>query len=155
MSQVGPNNTVTAKALTLISQWLAGTDHAELAASFHRFIGAEDYNTTQLRNDLARFTFLLRHDDGEQLFGRANPDSPNPVLGAAPSVSSAHTRQNTARVASTVRFRPRCLRIFADHLCETPLVTARSLPARTRAADLWGSACEIGPVVDELMEMIG
>jgi hypothetical protein len=62
-----------AEALTLISQWLAGTDHAELAASFHRFIGTEDYNTTQLGNDLARFTFLLGHDDGEQLFGTREP----------------------------------------------------------------------------------
>ena len=58
-----------AEALTLISQWLDGDDHAGLAASFTRFIGAEAYDLTALRTDLARFTFLLGHDDGEQLFG--------------------------------------------------------------------------------------
>jgi hypothetical protein len=58
-----------AEALTLISRWLDGADHAELAASFHRFIGADGYDVTALRTDLARFTFLLGHDDGEQLFG--------------------------------------------------------------------------------------
>ena len=42
---------------------------AQLVASFHRFIGAEGYDLTALRTDLARFTFLLGHDDGEQLFG--------------------------------------------------------------------------------------
>ncbi len=57
------------EALTLISQWLGGTDHAQLATSFQRFIGADGYDLTALRTDLARFTFLLGHDDGEQLFG--------------------------------------------------------------------------------------
>ena len=55
--------------LTFISQWLGGTDHAQLAASFGRFIGTQGYDLTELRTDLARFTFLLGHDDGEQLFG--------------------------------------------------------------------------------------
>lgn len=58
-----------AEALALISQWLGGVDHAQLAASFQRFIGADGYDLTALRTDLARFTFLLGHDDGEQLFG--------------------------------------------------------------------------------------
>jgi hypothetical protein len=58
-----------AEALTLISQWLGSADRAQLAASFQRFIGAEGYDLTALRTDLARFTFLLGHDDGEQLFG--------------------------------------------------------------------------------------
>jgi len=57
------------EVLALISQWLGGTDHAQLAASFHRFIGAEGYDLTALATDLARFTFLLGHDDGEHLFG--------------------------------------------------------------------------------------
>ena len=46
-----------------------GTDHAQLAASFSRFIGTPGYDLAELRTDLARFTFLLGHDDGEQLFG--------------------------------------------------------------------------------------
>jgi hypothetical protein len=58
-----------AEVLALISHWLGGDDHAQLAASFHRFIGAEGYDLTALRTDLARFTFLLGDDDGEQLFG--------------------------------------------------------------------------------------
>jgi len=57
------------ETLTLLGQWLGGADHARLAASFRRFIGAEGYDLTALRTDLARFTFLLGHDDGEQLFG--------------------------------------------------------------------------------------
>jgi hypothetical protein len=55
--------------LTFISQWLGGTDHAQLGASFGRFIGTQGYDLAELRTDLARFTFLLGHDDGEQLFG--------------------------------------------------------------------------------------
>jgi hypothetical protein len=58
-----------AEMLTFISQWLGGTDHAQLAASFSRFIGTRGYDLAELRTDLARFTFLLGHDDGEQLFG--------------------------------------------------------------------------------------
>jgi hypothetical protein len=58
-----------AETLTFISQWLGGADHAQLAASFRRFIGTQGYGLAELRTDLARFTFLLGHDDGEQLFG--------------------------------------------------------------------------------------
>jgi hypothetical protein len=58
-----------AEALTFISQWLSGTDQAQLAASFGRFVGTDSYDLPALRGDLARFTFLLGADDGEQLFG--------------------------------------------------------------------------------------
>jgi hypothetical protein len=58
-----------AEALTFIGQWLSGTDQTQLADSFGRFVGTDDYDLTALRTDLARFTFLLGHDDGEQLFG--------------------------------------------------------------------------------------
>jgi hypothetical protein len=34
-----------------------------------RFAGTDGYDLTALRPDLARFSFLLGHDDGEQLFG--------------------------------------------------------------------------------------
>jgi hypothetical protein len=61
--------TELAEMLTFISQWLAGPDHTELAASFGRFMGTQGYDLAELRTDLARFTFLLGHDDGEQLFG--------------------------------------------------------------------------------------
>jgi hypothetical protein len=58
-----------AETLGFISQWLSGTDHAQLAASLRRFIGTDGYDLTALRTDLARFSFLLGHDDGEQLSG--------------------------------------------------------------------------------------
>jgi len=62
-----------AEILDVISQWLAGPDHSQLAALFGRFIGVDGYNITELRTDLARFTFLLGHDDGEQLFDHGRP----------------------------------------------------------------------------------
>jgi hypothetical protein len=61
--------TELAEALTFISQWLAGPDHAQLATSFGRFVGTDSYDLTALRTDLPHFTFLLGSDDGEQLFG--------------------------------------------------------------------------------------
>jgi len=66
-----------AETLTFISQWLGGTDHAQLGASFSRFIGAPGYDLAELRTDLARFTFLLGHDDGEQLFGHDEGEQPS------------------------------------------------------------------------------
>jgi hypothetical protein len=60
-----------AELLTFISQWLGGTDHTQLTASFGHFIGTQGYDLAALRTDLARFTFLLGYDDGEQLFGTA------------------------------------------------------------------------------------
>ena len=64
-----------AEMLTFIGQWLAGPDHAQLADSFHRFMAVDGYDLADLRTDLARFTFLLGHDDGEQLFGGAKADA--------------------------------------------------------------------------------
>jgi hypothetical protein len=61
--------------LTFIHQWISGPDKAQLAASLHRFIDLDGYELTELRTDLARFTFLLREDDGEQLFGTDQPVS--------------------------------------------------------------------------------
>jgi hypothetical protein len=63
--------------LTFIGQWLAGPDHAQLTASFGRFVGVDGYNPAQLNTNLARSTFLLGHDDGEQFFG-ADHASPQP-----------------------------------------------------------------------------
>lgn len=57
--------------LEFLGDWLAGTDTELLTASFRRFVGADGYELTELRRDLARFSFLLGHDDGEQLFGTA------------------------------------------------------------------------------------
>jgi hypothetical protein len=65
-----------AEMLTFINQWLTGPDHAQLTASLTRFVGADGYNLTQLRTDLARFTVLLGHDDGEQFFGTDHSPQP-------------------------------------------------------------------------------
>jgi len=70
-----------AEMLTFISDWLTGADQALLAASFHRFVGVGGYDLTGLRADLARFTFLFGGDDGEQLFGHHEGESPrNPRI---------------------------------------------------------------------------
>ena len=60
-----------AEMLAFIRDWLAGPDRVHLAESFHRFMGVDAYDLADLRTDLARFTFLLGHDDGEQFFGNS------------------------------------------------------------------------------------
>jgi cell wall assembly regulator SMI1 len=62
-----------AEMLTFIRDWLTGPDSPRLAESFQAFIGVDAYDLADLRTDLARFTFLLGHDDGEQLFGSDRP----------------------------------------------------------------------------------
>ena len=58
-----------AEALGFVSRWLTGVDHAQLAASFGRFVGHDGYPLAALRQDLDRFVFLLGSSDGEDLFG--------------------------------------------------------------------------------------
>jgi hypothetical protein len=55
--------------LSFLTDWLGGNDTNLLAASLQRFVGTEGYDLAELRNDLARFQFLLGTDDGTQLFG--------------------------------------------------------------------------------------
>ena len=50
---------------------VADDDHLE--ESLTHFVGGRAYDLRQLRNDLDRFTFLLRGNDGEPLF---EPDLP-------------------------------------------------------------------------------
>ena len=56
--------------LEFVDDWL-DTDPERLAPLLERFVGHPAYNIEQLRTDLQRFTFLLGHDDGEQLFEHA------------------------------------------------------------------------------------
>jgi hypothetical protein len=42
--------------------------------SLTRFVGCEAYGVESLRDDLARFTFLLGESDGEGLFSPRTPD---------------------------------------------------------------------------------
>lgn len=57
-----------AEILSFLSQWLT-RDPGRLGASLEEFVGSPAYGLQHLREDLNRFTFLLGHDDGEQLFG--------------------------------------------------------------------------------------
>lgn len=61
-----------AEVLEFISDWLE-SDHATLAESLARFVGGEDYDPGELREDIARFRFLLGATDGE---GILTPDQP-------------------------------------------------------------------------------
>jgi hypothetical protein len=56
-----------AELLQFLDDWLA-TDHDQLSASLARFVGSQAYDAQALRDDLARFTFLLGGNDGEHLF---------------------------------------------------------------------------------------
>jgi hypothetical protein len=62
-----------AETLTLLTQWLSGSQKNALADSFAAFIGHPAYNTGTLCDDLHRFAFLLGASDGEELFGEPTP----------------------------------------------------------------------------------
>ena len=57
-----------AELLQFLAGWLA-RNPGRLGASLEAFVGHPAYGTTQLRQDLDRFTFLLGGDDSESLFG--------------------------------------------------------------------------------------
>ncbi len=63
-----------AELLQFLDHWLA-TGHDQLNASLARFAGSQAYNVQTLRDDLARFTFLLGGNDGEHLFLRRDARS--------------------------------------------------------------------------------
>lgn len=56
--------------LQFLDGWLA-TGHGAVSESLTRYIGCEAYGIDSLRDDLARFTFLLGESDGEGLFSPA------------------------------------------------------------------------------------
>jgi hypothetical protein len=61
-----------AELLEFLGNWLE-SDHGNLAGSLARFIGGTAYGPGSLREDFARFRFLLGATDGEGLF---TPDEP-------------------------------------------------------------------------------
>jgi len=61
-----------AELLQFPSGWLE-SDHDNLAVSLARFVGSPAYGPDALRDDFARFRFLLGVTDGEGLF---TPDEP-------------------------------------------------------------------------------
>ena len=56
-----------AEMLQFLSDWLS-RDHDHLEPSLDSFVSSPAYGTRQLRDDLARFIFLLGGSDGEPLF---------------------------------------------------------------------------------------
>jgi hypothetical protein len=61
-----------AELLQFLSDWLE-SDRATLTASLARFVGSPAYGPDSLRDDFARFRFLLGITDGEGVF---TPDEP-------------------------------------------------------------------------------
>jgi hypothetical protein len=61
-----------AELLQFLSNWLE-SDNGSLAGSLARFVGSTAYGPGSLREDFARFRFLLGVTDGEGLF---TPDEP-------------------------------------------------------------------------------
>jgi hypothetical protein len=57
-----------AETLQLIARWLTA-DPDTLALSLLAYIGHPAYGPEQLRQDLARFTFLLDGSDGQDFLG--------------------------------------------------------------------------------------
>lgn len=53
--------------LQFLDDWIA-TDREQFGISLARFIGIDGYGLETLRDDLARFMFLLGETDGERLF---------------------------------------------------------------------------------------
>jgi hypothetical protein len=58
--------------LQFLDDWLT-TDHGPVNESLARFTGCGAYGAESLRDDLARFTFLLGESDGEGLFSPRTP----------------------------------------------------------------------------------
>jgi len=61
-----------AELLQFLGGWLE-SDRDNLAASLARFVGSPAYGPASLREDFARFRFLLGVTDGEGVF---TPDEP-------------------------------------------------------------------------------
>jgi hypothetical protein len=62
-----------AETLTLLTQWLSGSQEHALAESFAAFTGHPAYNTGTLCADLHRLVFLPGASDGEGLFSEPAP----------------------------------------------------------------------------------
>jgi hypothetical protein len=56
-----------AEMLEFLGDWLEH-DYDTLATSLARFVGSTDYGPASLREDFARYRFLLGATDGEGLF---------------------------------------------------------------------------------------
>jgi hypothetical protein len=61
-----------AELLQFLSDWLESDRH-NITASLARFVGSPDYGPGSLREDFARFRFLLGITDGEGMFTLDEP----------------------------------------------------------------------------------
>ncbi len=88
--------------LQLLDDWLA-TGHEQIGTSLARFIGIDGYGVETLRDDLARFMFLLGETDGEGLFSPRTVEliepAALPALTPANPVSSARGTFSPAELA--------------------------------------------------------
>ena len=94
--------------LQFLDDWLA-TDHEQLSTSLVRFIGIAGYGVETLRDDLARFMFLLGETDGGCLFSPQTAELVEPAvipaLTAANPVSSARGTFSPAELAEILPVR--------------------------------------------------
>lgn len=68
MPDLNPEDAIElAEMLQFLGDWLEH-DHDLIAASLARFVSTSDYGPASLREDFARFAFLLGATDGEDLF---------------------------------------------------------------------------------------
>ena len=58
--------------LQFLNEWPA-TDHGPVNESLTRFVGCDEYGVESLRDDLARFMFLLGESDGGGLLSPRAP----------------------------------------------------------------------------------
>ena len=91
--------------LQLLDDWLA-TGHEQIGRSLARFIGIDGYGVETLRDDFARFMFLLGETDGEGLFSPRTVEliepAALPALTPANPVSSARGTFSPAELAEIV-----------------------------------------------------
>jgi hypothetical protein len=94
--------------LQLLDDWLA-TGHEQIGTSLARFTGIDGYGVETLRDDLARFMFLLGETDGEGLFSPRTVEliepAALPALTPANPVSSARGTFSPAELAEIAPIR--------------------------------------------------
>jgi hypothetical protein len=83
--------------LQLLDDWLA-TGHEQIGTSLARFIGIDGYGVETLRDDLARFMFLLGETDGEGLFSPRTVELIEPA--ALPALTPANPAIRTSYLSS-------------------------------------------------------
>ncbi len=92
----GGDATELAEMLQFLADWLAA-DRDQMDASLTRCVGNPAYGADQLQTDLRRFIFLLRGDDGDQLFGDHANQPPLPKAGDTRTTARRPSRMSTTQ----------------------------------------------------------